>query len=161
MEQNDEIKFHLKTAKSCFNEAWDYLDKKNRNHNDDQQMLHLAHTSRYHWSLVERDETKMAKRLATGDWQISRIYAALHEPQLALHFAQSALRIMQENSLFEILHSGYEGVARAFAIGRDSESASKYIKKAREQLSRAVGLDDEDRATYLEQIRETELLMDR
>jgi len=161
MDQNDEIEFHRKTAKCCFNEAWDYLDKKNRDSNDEQQMLHLAHASRYHWAFVESDQTKLAKQLATGDWQISRIYATLHEPQLALHFAKSALRIMQENSLFEILHSGYEGMARAFAIGKDSESASEYIKKAREQLSRAVGLDNEDRAIYLEQIRETELLMNR
>jgi hypothetical protein len=44
--------FHRKTARECFNEAWNHLVKKDRDSIDEQQMLHLAHASRYHWSLV-------------------------------------------------------------------------------------------------------------
>lgn len=150
-----EIEFHRKTARECFNKAWDYLDMKNRNASDEQQMLHLAHASRYHWGFVG-DTTK----LAVGDWQISRAYAALKQPKLALHFAKSALEICQKNDLSEILHTAYEGIARAYAVANDHESAKEYLKKAREQLDKLT-VDDEDRKGYLDQIRETEELTEK
>jgi len=148
-----EIEFHRETAKKCFNEAWDYLDKKDRNPNDDQQMLHLAHTARYHQHFFGT-----AENFAIGDWQISRVYATLQEPRLALQFAKSSLEIMQKNNLVESLCSGYEGMARAFAIAKDFESARNYVKKAREQLAKMT-LDEEDRKIYSDQIRETEELI--
>jgi tetratricopeptide (TPR) repeat protein len=147
-----EIEFHRKTAKDCFNKTWDYLGKKERDTSDDQQMLHLAHASRYHWSFVGG-----ATSLAVGDWQISRVYASLRQPQLALRFAQSALEICQRNELPEILHTAYEGIARAYAVASDHESAKEYLKKAREQLDKLT-IGDEDRKAYLDQIRETEEL---
>ncbi len=153
MSQN-EIAFHRETAKKCFNEAWDYLDNKNRDANDEQQMLHLAHAARYHRSFVGT-----ASNFAVGDWQISRVYAALNQSQLALHFAESALGIMQKNNLSEILCTGYEGMARAHATAKNYPSARDYVKKAREQLEKTPGLDDEDRKIYSDQIRETEDLI--
>jgi tetratricopeptide (TPR) repeat protein len=148
-----ELEFHRETAKKCFNEAWDYLEKKNRDSNDDQRMLHLAHTARYHRSFVGT-----AINFARGDWQISRVYAALQEPRLALQFAKSSLEIMQKNNLLDDLCTGYEAMARAFAVAKDYESARNYITKAREQLARAA-LDDEDRKIYSDQIRETEQMI--
>jgi tetratricopeptide (TPR) repeat protein len=151
-----EIDFHRETAKKCFNETWDYLEKKRRDSNDEQQMLHLAHTARYHQSFVGTPTN-----LAVGDWQISRVYAALNESRLALQFAQSSLEICQKNNLSQILPSAYEGLGRAYAMSKDYESARNYIKKAREQLGKLVGLDEEDRRIYLDQILETEELMGR
>ena len=149
-----EANFHQETAKKCFNATWDYLDKVKRDAKDEQEMLHLAHASRYHWSFVGSPSN-----LAVSDWQISRVYAALNEPHLALHFAKSALEIMQKNDLTDILHTGYEGMARAYAIAKDYPSARDYINKASAQLKRATGLDDEDKKIYSEQIRETEKLI--
>jgi tetratricopeptide (TPR) repeat protein len=152
MPQSD-LKFHRKIAKQSFNETWNYLDKKDRGASDEQQMLHLAHTSRYHWSLVGN-----ARNLAVGDWQISRVYAALNEPRLALQFAKSSLEICQKNNLSENLLSAYEGIARAYAIAKDYQSARAYVNKAREQLSVSAA-DDEDRKIYSDQLRETEELI--
>ena len=152
MSQN-ELEMHRKTAKQCFNEAWDILDKKNRDADDERQMLHLAHASRYHWSLVGT-----AGNLAVGDWQISRIYAALKEPRLALHFAKSAVEISQKNNLSENLPSAYEGMARAYAVAKDFQHAREYIRKAREQLDES-GMNPEDKKIYSDQIRETEELI--
>jgi geranylgeranyl pyrophosphate synthase len=150
-----EIEFHRKTARECFNKAWDYLDKKDRDTSDEQQMLHLAHASRYHWGIVGNPSN-----LAVGDWQISRAYAALKQPKLALHFAKSALETCQKNDLSEILHTAYEGMARACAVANDHESAKEYLKKAREQLDKLT-MDDEDRKGYLDQIHETEELTEK
>jgi len=154
MSQN-ELEMHRKTAKKCFNEAWDLLDKKNRDANDERQMLHVTHASRYHWSLVGT-----AKNFAVGDWQISRVYAALKEPRLALLFAKSAVEISQNNNLSENLPSAYEGMARAYAVAKDFQHAREYISKAREQLNKAR-MDPEDKKIYSDQIRETEELIEQ
>lgn len=149
-----ELEFHKETAKKCFNGAWDFLDKKNRDANDEQQMLHLAHAARYHRSFVGTAES-----YAIGDWQISRVYAALNEHHLALRFAKSALEILQKNDLSDILCMGYEGMARAYAVAKDYSSARNFINKAREQLDKSAQLDQEDKKIYSDQIRETEELI--
>jgi tetratricopeptide (TPR) repeat protein len=151
---NDELEFHKKTAKKCFDEAWDYLDKKSRDANDEQQMLHLAHASRYHWGLVGN-----ARNFAIGDWQLSRVYGALSEPRLALHFAKSALEITQKNNLSDNLPSAYEGMARAYAVAKEKRSSMDYIKKAREALAEATDMSAEDKKVYSGQIDETEALL--
>jgi tetratricopeptide (TPR) repeat protein len=152
--QKDSEEFHRETAKKCFNEAWDYLDKKNRTSNDDRVMLKLAHTAAYHRSFAGSE-----KQFAVGDWQISRVYAALNEPRLALSFARSALERMEKNALSDILSTGYEAMARAHAVAKEFQVANDYIKRATEQLAKAK-VDDEDRKIYSDQIQETERLID-
>ena len=151
MSQNDD--FHRETAKRCFNEAWDYLEKKGRTADDEQQMLHLAHTARYHRSFVGTDRS-----FAVGDWQTSRVYAALNEPHLALHFAKSSLERMQKNNLSDILCTGYEAMARAYAVAKEYDHARGYIKRARDQLAKS-NVDEEDRKIFSDQIRDTEQLI--
>jgi tetratricopeptide (TPR) repeat protein len=147
--------FHRKIAAECFNRTWDYLEEKNRTPEDDQMMLNLAHASRYHWGLIGKPWN-----LTTGDWQISRVYAALNQPDLALRFAKTALEISQKNSLSERLVSAYEGMARAYAVGKRYRNAKLFVNKARDQL-RAVSLDVEDRKTYSDQIDETERMIQK
>ena len=148
MSQN-ELEFHRETAKKCFDEAWDYLDKKNRDADDEQQMLHLTHTARYHRSFVGT-----AENFAVGDWQISRVYAAIKESSLALRFAKSSLQTMEENNLSDLLCTGYEAMGRAYAVAGDYQLARDYVKKAREQLDKVT--DTEDKEIYSGQIKETE-----
>ena len=116
-------------------------------------MLQLAHTAAYHWSFVGTE-----RNFAVGDWQISRVYAALNEPRLALNFAESAVDRMEKNDLSDILCTGYEAMARAHAVAKDPKAARDYIKRAREQLGKAK-VDDEDRNIYSDQIEETEQLI--
>jgi hypothetical protein len=149
----DESEFHKKTAAKCFNGTWDYLDKKNRTADDEQQMLHLAHTARYHRSFVGTPIN-----FATGDWLISRVYAALNEPRLALQFAKSCLQITEKNNVSERLPSAYEGMARAYVIAKENHSARDYIKKAREAL-KAAKMSAEDKKIYSDQIDDTEALL--
>ena len=145
--------FHRKIAAECFNRTWDYLEQKNRSLDDDQIMLNLAHASRYHWSLIGKPWN-----FTTGDWQISRVYAALNQPDLALSFAKKALEISEKNNLSERLISAYEGMARAYAVAKKYPSAEEFINKARQQL-RNVSLDPDDLKTYSDQINETERMI--
>ena len=95
-----------------------------------------------------------------ADWQVSRAYAAVHQPQLSLLFARSSLELCETNHLSEFLGTAYEAMARAFAVADDSRSATKYLRKARAQLD-ASSVDDEGRKIFLDQIRETEKLIHR
>ena len=145
--------FHRKVAAECFNRTWDYLEQKNRSLDDDQMMLNLAHASRYHWSFIGKPWN-----FTTGDWQISRVYAALNQPDLALSFAKKALETSQKHNLSERLISAYEGMARAHAAATEYPLAREFVSKARVQLL-AVSLDDENRKTYSDQIDETERMI--
>jgi hypothetical protein len=140
-------------AVECFNKTWDYLDMKDRTPDDEASMLNMAHSSRYHWSFVGK-----ARNFAIGDWQISRVYSALNQPDLALRFARASLETCQKNDLSGLLVSAYEGIARAYAVAKDYRLAREFIDNARRQLRSAV-VDDEDVKTHSDQIDETERMI--
>jgi len=144
--------FHRKTAVACFNKAWDFLDKKERTSEEDMQMLIEALTSRYHWGYIGN-----AHNFAVGDWQISRVFAALKQPELALLFARSSLDACEKNGLKDLLVSAYEGMARAHATANDTGEARRYLNMARSQLKLIE--DEEDHKIYNQQIDETEALI--
>ncbi len=148
-----EKEFHRKTAVRAFNEAWELLDMKARSAQDDRQMLHLVHASRYHWGLVGNPGN-----IAVADWQISRAYASLGQADLSLRFAESCLETCEKEGLVQIVHTAHEAMARAYAVGRDSRSARRHLERARALLEK-LPLSSEDRRTYLEQIRETESML--
>ncbi|OLD56306.1 hypothetical protein AUI46_01520 [archaeon 13_1_40CM_2_52_13] len=148
-----EQEFHRKMAVECFNKTWDYLDMKQRTRDEDQAMLNMAHSSRYHWSFVGR-----APNFAISDWQISRVYSALDQPELAIHFAQTSVETCQKNNLSGLLGSSFEGMARAYAVAKEYGLAREFIDKARQQL-RGPTVDEEDLKTYSDQINETERMI--
>ena len=147
-----ENEFHTKVAKSCFNETWNFLDKKSRSKEEDIQMIMLSHASRYHWGKVGTP-----RNMAVADWQISRVYADLKQPDMALLFAKSSLEACEKNKLTDMLLSGYEGMARGYAVANQPQEAQRYLQNARKQLE--LVKDEEDRKIYAQQIEETEALL--
>jgi tetratricopeptide (TPR) repeat protein len=129
------------------------MDMKSRSQEDDRQMLYLAHASRYHWGLVGAPRNR-----AIGEWQISRVYADLGQPELALQFARASLATSEKNSIKDCVHTANEAIARAYAVAKDYKNARKYLEKARHQLDK-LSLDNEDRKIYSDQISETEALI--
>ena len=150
-----ERKFHRKTAAQSFNKTWDYLDMKRRSAKDDEMMLHLAHVSRYHWSLIGTPRNQ-----AVGDWQTSRVYAALREPKLALQFAKSSLEIAKKNKLSDAYSNAHEAMARAYAVSGNRKRAKDHLNAARRMLD-SLSIDDDDRQIYLGQILDTEKMISR
>lgn len=149
----EERDFHRKTAVAAFNHTWDFLEKRDRNAEDEIQMIQLAHVSRYHWGLVGTPRNN-----AVGDWQISRVYASVGHQILALRYARLALTTCRKNSIQEVLPSAYEGMARAYAIGKDPQRAGQYLAKARRLLDR-LPLSHEDKVIYQRQIDDTQRLI--
>lgn len=150
-----EREVHRRVAVTSFNRAWNLLEKKRRNPREDLEMLHLAHASRYHWGLVGTPKNR-----AVGEWQLSRVYAELGQPSLALRFARAALSTCEKNGLTDILPTAYEAIARAYAAANDSRRAKEFLTRARRRLEKSA-LDEEDRRIYLAQIRDTQSLIDR
>jgi len=148
-----ERRFHRKTAAHCFNKTWDYLEKKRRNADDNEMMLHLVHASRYHLSLVGGPRNQ-----AVGDWQISRVYAALGHPSLSLQFGKFTLEIAKRSNLSDVLATAHEAVARAHVVAKNFRAARSYLSRARKQLD-SSNIDEKDRKIYLSQIRETEKMI--
>jgi len=142
--------WHRTMGARCFNRAWSYLGKRRRTADDDRRMLDLVHASRFHWGLVGD-----ARHRAVADWQVSRAYAALSQPTLALAYSRSALALCEKHRLADLLCTAYEGMARAYGAARQMRRAGSYLRRALAQLEVAP-VDREDRKVYLRQIRETE-----
>ncbi len=153
--RKDEREFHRRVAASSFNKAWDLLEKKDKSLEEEQVMLGLAHASRFHWSLVGTPRNQ-----AVGDWQISRVYAALGQPELALRYAKSCLAACEEKSLGEVIPTAYEALARAYAVARDPKHAEEHLTRARRLVER-LPIGKDDKRIYLGQIQETQRLIDR
>ncbi len=135
-----EREWHRKQAASLFNGTWRFLEKKHRTPDEDDQMIHMAHASRYHWSFVGKPI-----RLAIGEWQISHVYAVLRRPEPALYHAKRSLVICRKNRIGDFpLAFAYEALARAAAVARRAQDRDRYLRVARRLGARIGEKEDRD-----------------
>ena len=117
---------HEKLARSLFNATWDLLEKGDRTHEDDVNMIHAAHASRHHWGQI--GEPLQFER---GEWQISRVYSVLGRGEPALYHAKLCLDTCLESEIGDFdLAFAYEAMARAHAIAGDEEGYERYRELA-------------------------------
>jgi hypothetical protein len=132
-----------KEAINLFNGTWDLIDMSVRTREQDAQMLHKAHASRYLWGLVGE-----AKNVATGEWQVSHVCALLGYGAPALLHAELCFNVTRENELAGIqLPFAYEALARAYAVLGENDKAREYKRKG---LDAAAQLKKEDDRKYVE-----------
>jgi len=113
-------------AIDLFNHVWSLLDLDVRSTEQDDDMVHAAHASRWHWGQVGGPQ-----EAAVGEWQCSRVYAVLDRPEPALHHARRCLTLTQEQEMAPfVAASAYEALARAHAVGGDLPAASEARDKA-------------------------------
>jgi len=131
---------HRQLAVDLFNHTWELLDKEERSQAEDDEMIHAAHASRYHWGLAGT-----ALHLARGEWQISRAYAVLNRGEPATYHARRSLELCQENGIGDFdLAFGYEALARASSVAEDRQSAVEYLGLAKEAGEKIAEKDDRD-----------------
>ena len=120
--------FSLEYARKCFNECWNYIEKTDRTIEDDFQMIHLAHASRFHWSEVGGPTEAQA-----GEWQISKVYNILGHAESAMVHAKECLRICEENNIkdFNICFA-HEAMANAYKLLGDEANKDKHLSIAME-----------------------------
>lgn len=128
-------------AVDLFNRVWTLLDTPARTPEQDDEMLHAAHGSRFHWG-----EVGEAVNLARGEWQCSRVYAVLGRPEPALHHARRCLALCEGADGREDwdLPFAHESLARAYALAGNARHAEHHLDAARRLLEGVA--DPEDRA---------------
>jgi hypothetical protein len=130
-------------AIQLYNTTWELIEKPDRTQDDDDELLHRAHASRYLWGGVGT-----AANRARGEWICARVYAVLGRAEPALHHARRCLELVQshpEDMEEWDLPAAYEAVARANSVAGDLDEARRYVELGREAASRIE--DAEDRAT--------------
>ncbi|MCC7355249.1 MAG: hypothetical protein IT330_16010 [Anaerolineae bacterium] len=134
------VEQHRRLAVDCFNRTWDLLDKKQRAREEDDEMIHTAHASRYHWGVIGTPV-----HFARGEWQISRVYAVLKRPEPALYHARRCLEICQQNGIgdFDLAYA-YEALARASMVAGKKSDAERYVALARGAGEKIAEKDDRD-----------------
>jgi hypothetical protein len=123
-------------AIDLFNEAWALMESRV----DDDELLHCAHASAYHWAQVGT-----AANRARGEWQCSRVYAVLERPEPALHHAHRCLELVQESpDAMEDwdLAAAYEALARAHAVAGDAVESARYRELGLEAVTAIADAED-------------------
>ena len=126
-------------AATIFNHVWDLLVKADRTVGDDDEMLHGAHASRYHWGVVGEPV-----HWARGEWQCSRVYAVLGRFEPALHHARRCLELATQYDLgpFDV-GVAHEAIARSYHLIGDAEMTAEHV--ALGQAESAKITDKEER----------------
>jgi DNA-binding transcriptional MerR regulator len=127
-------------AADCFNKTWTLMEKHDRTRDDDDEMVHCAHASSYHWSQVGT-----AANRARGEWQCSRVYAILGRAEPSLHHARRCLELVEaspaEMEEFD-LPAAYEALARAHSVAGDVGEARRYVDLGRTVTAEIADEDD-------------------
>lgn len=103
---------HREIAVTCFNKVWDLLVLENRTEKESEEMVHLSHSSFWHWTKVQKHTPT---NLSIGYWQLSRVYAVTGKGETALHYAEKCIEISTNAELkpFYIAYA-HEAAARAY-----------------------------------------------
>jgi DNA-binding transcriptional MerR regulator len=126
-------------AADLFNHVWTLLGRADRTTDQDDEMVHAAHASRYHWGEVGTPANR-----ARGEWQCSRVYAVLGRPEPALHHARRCLAICEQHDLRDWdLAAALEAGARAARVAGDATGYRDAVARARGALDAIA--DPEDR----------------
>ena len=136
-----------KSAIALFNSCWELIEKPNRTESEDAEMVHLAHTSRWHWGNVGGGQER-----SIGEWQCSRVNSILGNGKAALLHASLSSQIASElPSPHFMKASSAEALAFAHFVLGDLPMALEYKVKALQLLE---GLDEHDAEHIRKQIEE-------
>ncbi len=137
---------HRRLAAELFNYVWRLLEAEARGPDQDDEMIHAAHASRWHWSRTGVDD--LNQRLAVGEWQCSRVYAVLGRGEPALFHARRCLERVERGDVEPwAVASAYEAMARASSVAGDRNAFEEW----RERTRRATAaLDDAEEREVIE-----------
>ncbi len=131
---------HKRFAVQLNNLVWNLLQTENRTADDNYTMIHAAHASCYHWSIIGEPIN-----LQRGEWLIAHVYAVLNRSEPALHHAKRCLALTDENKFVDFdLAYAYEGIARAYAAAGKASEAKKYVKLAQEAGDKIKNKEDKE-----------------
>jgi hypothetical protein len=147
---------HRRLAVDLYNHVMSLLARSDRSRADDDELVHAAHASRWHWGQVGTPAN-----LARGEWQCARVYAALGLGEAALRHAERCLELVDAGGDgFEDWDraAALEAVARARLAGGDTEEALRSSVDAAAAASQ-IG-DPDDRAVIEADLAELTISFD-
>ena len=133
---------HRRLGVELYNGTWALIERENRTPDDDDEMLHRAHASAYHW--LQAPHT--AANRARSHWLCSRVHALAGQPEGALHHGRRCLALVEahpdEMEEWD-LPAAYETLARAHHADGDEAEAAHYKALGLEAIAEVA--DEEDR----------------
>jgi hypothetical protein len=109
----------------------------------DDELLHAAHASRYHWG-----EVGTPLNLARGEWLCSRVYATLGRAEPAGWHARRCLELLEGPAAAERedwdLAAAYEAHARASRVAGDDAATTTWRRRAEAALADIADADDRE-----------------
>jgi hypothetical protein len=137
---------HRRLGVDLFNRTWSLIETDSRTQAQDDELLHCAHASAYHWLHGGGTEANRAR----SEWLCARVHAIVGDAGGALHHAERCLAIVQESpeamEPFD-LPAAYEALARAHAAAGDHAEMQRYVELGRAEAAR---IDDEDDRRLIE-----------
>jgi DNA-binding transcriptional MerR regulator len=134
---------HRQTAAHLFNHVWALLETETRTPEQDDEMLHAAHASRWHWA--QTGVPDLQQRLAVGEWQCSRVYSVLGRGEPALFHAGRCLQLAQGDGIEDwVLASAYEAMARASRVAGDRKAFEEWRERARKAVAAIADAEDRE-----------------
>ena len=121
-------------AGKLFNDVWELLEKRSRTAEDNEVMLNSAHTSLFYWKQIGKP-----KNFAAGYYQLSMVYSAIEEPDLALRFAQKCLKIAER---YELPESDFERSWAYDAISNAYATKAKKLKPSTNGKKEPVEIEE-------------------
>jgi hypothetical protein len=141
---------HKFFAATCFNKAWELIEKPDRTLEEDEDMIRLGLASAWHWT--QRDDCTK-QNMSIAYWQTSRIYSILGQAGNAKRYAQLCLDVSQERQIPPFyLGYAYEALARAESVAGNQEMVEKHLHSAQDI---AAVLTNENEKKMLEKDLET------
>jgi DNA-binding transcriptional MerR regulator len=125
-----------------FNKCWTLMEKTDRTADDDDEMIHCAHASAYHWLQVGTPANR-----SRSQWQCSRVYAILGRVEPALYHARRCLELVEahpDEMKDWDLPAAYEAMARAHMVAEDLAETRRYAELGRAATAKIE--DEDDRA---------------
>ena len=130
---------HKQLAATCFNQVWDFLEKETRTPEEQEQMIHLCHSSFWHWTQTEE---RTEKNLSIGYWQLSRVYAVAGQGENALNYAKRCIAVSEEAGLAPFyIGYGYEAAARACIVLGQYVESKRYKELAYEYAEKMTDIE--------------------
>ena len=121
---------HRRLGVELYNGTWALIERGNRTPDEDDEMLHRAHASAYHWLQAPHSAANRAR----SHWLCSRVHVLAGQPEGGIHHARRCLALVQghgdEMEDWD-LAAAHEALARAHAAAGEPDEARRYLELAR------------------------------
>jgi hypothetical protein len=129
-------------AVGLYNHCWELLEIPDRTPEQDAELIHAAHASRYHWGEI----SDTPARLWRGEWMCARVYSVLGRGEPALWHARRAVTLVEAGGDAEEWDrpAVYEAMARASFVAGDAAEGAAWKTRAAELAAALTDADDRE-----------------